>query len=169
MSRLLLAIDLQNGWRHKSATEAAMLKTVEICKQFDGDVVHCVFQNDPNSLFTRQLHWKRFLQAADTDEIPEAADLKLKKYWRSTYSCVTDELEQVILRQDHVYIAGVFTDISVTATAMGIFDLGIPVTVVSDCVATLHGQDVHESAIKSLEFAIGIHNVIHADAVPKTK
>jgi len=43
---------------------------------------------------------------------------------------------------------------------MAIFDQNIPVSVVSDCVATLHGEDVHEAALKSIDMAIGSQNLI---------
>lgn len=165
MRKLLLIIDLQKGWLHKTATERAMRNTVMLCKQFDGDLIHCMFRNDPETLFQKQLHWKRFVDPVDTDEIPEIAELKLPKYWRATYSCTTDELRPVYQNYDHIFIAGVFTDISVAATAMDIFDMNIPVSVVRDCVATLHGEDVHEVALKSLEFAIGRRFVISAEQV----
>lgn len=155
-----MVIDLQKGWRHRVATEAAMLNTVELAKGFPGDVVHCRFRNDPGSLFYSQLRWKRFAEPSDTDEIPEIAELNLPSYWRSTYSCLNAEFLPVLQKYDRVYIAGVFTDISVAATAMAIFDTGIPVSVVRDCVATLHGEDVHRAGLKSLEHAIGYRHVL---------
>lgn len=142
-----------------------MLNAVELCKKFDGEVIHCCFRNDPETLFHFQLNWKRFVGTPDTDEIPEAAELHLPQYWRTTYSCVNEELLPIVKGYDHVYIAGVFTDVSVAATAMNIFDLNIPVTVVSDCVATLHGEDVHEAALKSLELTMGSKYVVPAAAI----
>lgn len=168
MKKLLLVIDMQQGWRHRIATEGVMQRTVELCKNFEGDIIHCCFRNDPDSLFHSQLHWKRFIEAPDTDQIAEIAPLNLPVYWRTTYSCVTPELAPLFARYDHIYIAGVFTDISVAATAMQLFDMGIPVTVVSDCVATLHGEDVHEAALKSLEQAIGRRYVVPAEELPKS-
>jgi len=165
MRSLLLVIDLQKGWRHKTATEPAMLKAVELCKKFKGDVIHCCFKNDPASLFHTQLHWERFVDAEDTDQIPEAVPLKLPIYWRSTYSCVNQETLPLIKQYDHVYIVGVFTDISVTATAMEIFDHTIPVSIVVDCVATLHGQAIHENSLRSLDFAIGKQNLVESESL----
>ncbi len=162
MKKLLLVIDLQKGWRHKTATESAMIRTVELVKKFDGEIIHCRFKNDPNSLFHTQLGWKRFVKPYDTDEIPEIASLKLKTCWRTTYSCVNDELRPLLKEYDHVYIAGVFTDISVASTAMDIFDMNIPVSIVVDCVATLHGQQVHDMELRSLDHAIGSKNLVEA-------
>ena len=155
MASLLLVIDLQKGWVHPTATEDAMQRTVELCKKFKGDVIHCCFRNDPNSLFTTLLGWERFTEPSDTDEIPEIAALKLPVYWQNTYSRLNDETLPILQKYDMVYLAGVFTDISITATAMDIFDRNIPVSVVTDCVATLHGEDVHLAALKALSFAIG--------------
>jgi nicotinamidase-related amidase len=155
MRRLLIVIDLQKGWRHKIATEEAMLKTVELCKGFSGDIIHCRFKNDPNSLFHTQLHWTRFVEAEDTDEIPEIVDLHLPTYWRTTYSCANDQLRPLLKQYDQVYLAGVFTDISVFVTALDIFDMNIPVSVVMDCIATLHGEPVHHYSLRSLGHAIG--------------
>ncbi|MGH7239050.1 MAG: cysteine hydrolase family protein, partial [Candidatus Saccharimonadales bacterium] len=152
---LLIIIDLQKGWIHKTATEATMLRAAALAEKFDGDVIHCRFWNNPDSLFHKQLQWKRFTENYDTEEIPEIAKLKLPTYWRDTYSVINDETLPIIKKYKHVYLAGVYTDISIASTAMGIFDLNIPVSVVKDCVATLHGPTVHEAAIKSLGFAIG--------------
>lgn len=165
MKQLLLIIDLQKGWRHKTATEAAMLRTVALAREFPGDAIHCCFRNDPDSLFHTQLHWSRFTDNSDTDQIAEIAALNLPQYWRETYSCLTDEVHEVVRNYSHVYIAGVFTDISVAATAMELFDRGVPVSVISDCVATLHGQPIHEAALQSLEHAIGRDHVVTAAAI----
>lgn len=163
MRSLLIVIDLQKGWRHKTETEAVMLRTVELCKQFDGDVIHCCFKNNPTGPFHSQLGWKRFAQPSDTDQIPEIASLDLPQYWRSTYSCVNDQTLPIIQQYYHVYIAGVFTDISVFATALDIFDHNIPVSVVVDCVATLHGQSIHESSLRSLDYAIGRKHLVKSE------
>jgi len=160
MKQLLLVIDLQKGWRHAAATETAMLRTVTLCKQFKGDIIHCCFRNDPASAFTTQLGWKRFTSPKDTDQIPEIAALNLPVYWASTYSRLNGETVPIVRQYDHVYLAGVFTDISIAATAMGLFDHNIPVSVVSDCVATLHGQDVQAAGLKSLDYALGKKHLV---------
>src|SRR5262245_20621627 len=128
---LLLIIDLQKGWRHTIATNEVMLKTVELCKNFDGDIIHCCFKNNPDSLFVKQLGWLRFMEPKDIDQIPEVQPLNLPIYWRSAYSCVDSKTRPIIKKYDHVYIAGVFTDVSVMSTAMDIFDMNIPVSVVT--------------------------------------
>jgi nicotinamidase-related amidase len=165
MKQLLLVIDLQDGWRHNSATEPAMLRTVSLCQSFTGKVIHCCFKNEPTSSFHNQLGWRRFVGSPDTDAIPEIVPLKLPVYWRTTYSCVTKELLPILKDYDHIYLAGVFTDISVFVTALEIFDLGIPVSVVKDCVATLHGDQAHRSALHSLDFAIGTQFLVNASDV----
>ena len=167
MRKLLIVIDLQKGWRHKTATEAAMLRTVKLCKQFKGDIIHCCFNSKPDSSFHKQLKWYRFVDDADTAQIPEIIPLKLPIYWRSTYSCLNDETLPIIRKYDHVYIAGVFTDISVFTTALDIFDHGIPVSVVTDCVASLHGQAAHENSLRSLDFAIGADYLVKARSLTK--
>lgn len=151
-----MVIDLQTGWRHP-ATEAAMLSTVELCQHFEGDIIHCCFRNDPDSLFMRQLNWPRFMAPyeADCAEIPEIRALHLPIYWASTYSRLNDETLPIVQKYERVYLAGVFTDISIASTAMDLFDRNIPVSVVTDCVATLHGEDVHQAALKSLDHALG--------------
>jgi nicotinamidase-related amidase len=166
MRPLLLVIDLQKGWRIE-ISEAAMRKTVELCKGFDGDVIHCCFRNDPASLFHSQLKWSRFTKSEDTDQILEIAELNLPVYWRTTYSCVTDELLPIFKQYDRIYIAGVFTDISVAMTAMDIFDHNIPVSVVADSVATLHGEQLHYNALRSLEHALGHKHLVTAQSLIK--
>lgn len=165
MRALLLIIDLQQGWRHKAATEQAMLNTVELAKQFEGDAIHCCFRNDENSLFYTELSWSRFFTTEDTDEIAEIQPLKLPIYWRSAYSCVNEETTKLIKQYDRVYICGVFTDASVAATAMNIFDFGIPVGIVSDCVATLHGEATQLAQLRAFESIVGANNLLTAAGV----
>ncbi|HWT55449.1 MAG TPA: isochorismatase family protein [Candidatus Microsaccharimonas sp.] len=162
---LLLIIDLQKGWRHETATEEAMLNTVKLAQKFNGDIIHCRFINDESSLFYTSLRWDRFFTADDTAEIPEIEALRLPTYWRSTYSCVNEETLPLFRAARKVYICGVFTDVSVTATAMGIFDVNVPVSVVSDCVASLHGEQSHIAELRSLESIIGAINLPTAAGV----
>ena len=165
MKRLLIVIDLQRGWRNKAATEEAMMNSVELCRKFKGDIVHCRFRNDPKSLFHAQLNWTRFTEDEDTAEIPEISALKLPTIWRTTYSCVNDELKPRLKKYDQVFIAGVFTDISVFTTAMDIFDMNIPVSVVMDCVGTLHGEQVHHYSLNSLSHGIGVKALVKSSDI----
>lgn len=162
---LLLVIDLQQGWRHETATAEAMLNTVKLAKKFNGPRIHCRFVNDEKSLFYTSLHWDRFFTPEDTAEIPEIKALNLPSYWRSTYSCINEETITLIRATSKVYICGVFTDVSVTATAMAIFDMAVPVAVVSDCVASLHGEQAHIAELRSLESIIGAANLPTAAGV----
>jgi nicotinamidase-related amidase len=164
MKKLLILIDLQKGWLH-SSTKPAMLKAVELSRQFDADTVHCCFRNDPASLFHKQINWKRFVDPADTEQIEEIKSLNLPVYWRSTYSCLNEEMAELIKNYDVVYVAGVFTDVSVYVTAMAIFDANTPVCVVRDCVATLHGEQAHKSALKSLDFTLGSHAIVDSSQI----
>ncbi len=102
MASLLIVVDLQKGWKHKTETDAVMLRTVELCKKFQGDVIHCCFRNDPASLFYSQLHWDNFMEPKDTDQIPEVVPLGLKQYWRTTYSCLTAELVPLVRQYEHI-------------------------------------------------------------------
>lgn len=163
---LLILIDLQQGWRHKTATESTMLRCVELAQEFTGDVFHCCFKNKQNSLFETELNWTRFRNSEDTQQIPEVAPLNLPVYWRSTYSCLTDEIRPIVAQYDRVYLAGVFTDASVYMTALDLFDAGIPVSVIRDCVATLHGESIHASALRALEHILNRKNVLYSDELP---
>ncbi|HET7320040.1 MAG TPA: isochorismatase family protein, partial [Candidatus Saccharimonadales bacterium] len=136
--------------------------TVELCRMFRGGIIHCCFRNDPTSLFNTQLGWTRFSDSADTAPIEEIAALDLPVYWASTYSRLNEETLAIVQQYDHVYLAGVFTDISIAATALDLFDHKIPVSVVTDCVATLHGVDVQSAALKSLDHALGRKHIVNS-------
>lgn len=166
MKNLLILIDLQHGWRHKTATESVLLRCVDLAKEFTGDTILSCFRHTPGGFIEQQLNWKRFVDETDTALIPEAQSLRLPKYWRQTYNCITPEVETIVKQYDRVYLAGVFTDISVFVTAAALFDMGIPVTVVRDCVATLHGESVHTYALRSIEHMIDRKNVLYSDELP---
>lgn len=89
----------------------------------------------------------------------------MRVFWRSSYSCLTPELVRVVKHYDQVYIAGVFTNISVFVSALDVFDRNIPVAVVSDCVATLHGDEVNSTALKSLDFALGKKGLVKSSQI----
>jgi nicotinamidase-related amidase len=167
MKTLLILIDLQHGWRHKTATESTMQRCIELAQEFTGDKILSCFKHEPGGFIEKQLNWKRFENDRDTGLIPEAAKLRLPMYWRRTYNCITPEVERIVKQYDRIYLAGVFTDISVFVTAAAIFDMGIPVTVVKDCVATLHGETIHTYALRSLEHMIDRKNVLYSDELPE--
>jgi nicotinamidase-related amidase len=143
-----------------------MLRCVELGQRFTGDVILSCFKHEAGGFMEQQLNWNRFEDEVDTALIPEAAALDKPKYWRTTYNCLTDEVKSLAVKYDHIYLAGVFTDVSVFVTASAIFDLGIPVTVIRDCVATLHGEQVQAYSLRSLEYMLDKKNVLSRAELP---
>lgn len=153
---LLLVIDMQVGFWH-SVLEDVHPNILRLAESRAVPVVASQFFNPPESLFHSQLHWYRFTEEKDVKLIDSLEKLKPHTIRHGTYTVWNDELRSWAKQHeiDHVYIAGVFTDVCVTKTAMDVFDDNIPVSVIPDAVHTLHGQPIHDATIRALGQIIG--------------
>ena len=154
-------MDMQEGFRNRPVKEV-LPSIKKYIQSFDGRAVYACFLNEKKSLFETELDWKVFQPQADREILRELKDLDLPKFWHSGYTILTSEMQEYIRKEGftEIYLAGIFTDVCIAKTAMDVFDFGLVPKVVENCVATLHGQDVHAAVIKSLKYSIGWHNIV---------
>lgn len=166
MASALIVIDPQVGWQHESVAEA-FDNALSCAQSFEGPIVLTRFINPPDSRFVSQLNWRRFSDEADAKLIDQFAELEASVFDHPSYTCLTDDLQHFLESNEitQVYVAGVFTDVCVTLTAMELFDHDYDTYVLEDCIGTLHGQDVHLATLKSLRQILGSRHVIHSQAM----
>ncbi len=164
MSKALLVIDMQEGFRHKPS-EAIVNNITELVKGFDGKVIFTFFVDEPGSMFEREINWPKF-QSSDMQKLfkelepIERGRIEVK---HKGYTVLTDELKNILKENniDTVYLSGIYTDVCVIKAAMDLFDEGFSTKVVADACASLHGDNNHKYAIDSLKHIIGKRNVVN--------
>jgi nicotinamidase-related amidase len=166
-SRALLILDPQQGWVHESVNKV-FERIPSYANKFDGHVIICKFVNKQDSPFVEFLNWERFIDDEDTRLLVGYEQLTEQIFERTTYDCLQPDLIEFLEAKSiqSIYLSGIFTDVSVAATAMSAFDRGYETFVVTDLVNTLHGQKIHEMTLKSLGFSIGQRHSIAADDLP---
>lgn len=158
MSKVLLIIDMQNGF--SGAFKTGVVERIEsyIRSGVYDSIVFTKFVNKPDSCFSRRLGY------ADMQE-NSGADLsicsKLQPYAVSViekhgYSAVKSQnFSRYVSHEDHVYVCGVETDASVLATLFDLFDLGYNFTLLQDAVSS-EGLRPQDAAFSIIHRNIGV-------------
>lgn len=163
MTDLLLVVDMQEGFRSEES-EDIVGKVAELVEGFKGEVVFSKFCNEEGSLFEEQLGWTRFQDEEDRRLLEKLRGLDGVDMVHDGYTVATDDLLEYLKENDvgRVYVCGVYTDVCIKKAAMDLFDRGFEVFVVEDCCASLHGEDVHKSAVESLKHILGDDHVLNS-------
>ncbi|MBD2505378.1 cysteine hydrolase family protein [Anabaena azotica] len=164
--RILLAVDLQNGFLITPECLAVVPKVVAHASQFHQVWATRFFNRNPN--FSRQVNWNQMVSAQETELSPALIGVVSKTFDKPSYSPMSPALLQALQTDaiTTVAVCGVDTDACVMATALGLFDAGFETFVVSDACASSGGQEYHEAAIKILKRNIGEKYVISLSELP---
>jgi len=65
------------------------------------------------------------------------------------------ELLLRFMKKDTLLVAGCNTNTCVLATAFGAYNRGLRVVIVSDCVASAYGEDLHQFALANIQRRLG--------------
>lgn len=161
MSKLLLIIDMQEGFRLKES-EKMIPKIKTLTKNFKGKVVFSVFKNKKGSQFEKVLKWKRFQNKKDVEILKELRSEKLKTIEHTDYKVINTNINNYLKTNNikEVYLAGVFTDVCISKAAMDLFDKKFSVKIIKDACASPHGKKYHYIAIETMKKVIGKKNVV---------
>jgi nicotinamidase-related amidase len=160
----LVVVDMQEGFRYQEL-EAIIAEIRLAMDIFAGSVLFAKFINREDSLFHTQLNWEKMRDSSDTKLFSQFKDYEDSSFEHYTYSILNDDLRAIIEREgiSRIYLAGVYTDVSIIGSAMDLFDEGIETFVISDACASLHGNRNHETAIESLTHILGDDHIISTD------
>lgn len=161
MSKLLLIIDMQEGFRSEES-ENIIPKIKTLMKDFKGKIVFSVFKNKKGSQFEKILKWKRFQDKKDVEVLKELQNKKLEKIEHIDYKVINAKVNKYMKTNNikEVYLTGVFTDVCISKAAMDLFDGKISVKIIKDACVSLHGKKHHNTAIETMEKVIGKKNVV---------
>ena len=164
--RILLAVDMQNGFLTTPETETVLENVVENANLFDQVWATRFFNRNPN--FSRQVNWDEMVSGPETELDSSLTPVVSKTFDKPSYSPPANDLIQALKNEGitTVGVAGVDTDACVMDTALELFDAGIETYVVSDGSASSGGQEYHEAGIKLLERNIGEDYVVPFSELP---
>ncbi len=141
MERLLLIIDMQEGFRYKNA-ENIIPNVIKAAKSFDGGVAFALFRDRKGSEFDRRLHWRKFESKENRKLLRELSAIKARRFWHSGYTVLNSALLGFIRRSGvkTLCLAGVYTDVCIAKAAMDAFDSGISVKILGGACASQDGS-----------------------------
>ncbi|MFT4309457.1 MAG: isochorismatase family protein [Candidatus Woesearchaeota archaeon] len=158
---LLLIIDMQEGFRCKD-TLKILPNIMRLKDSFKEMIVYTKYVNHNSSLFVSQLGWTQFVNEQDQMILNELRTPNNTEIVHDTYTVLNDELKMFIKNNSitRVYIAGIYTNVSIIKTAMDLFDNSIEAFIIVDACNSLHGQINHNAAIDSLRHILGKKNIV---------
>ncbi|GAB3161857.1 cysteine hydrolase [Amycolatopsis stemonae] len=170
---VLVVVDMQNGFVSTRARPIVphVVDLVRRWEELDRDVVYTRFLNQPDSQFTRLIHWERFMPGEEeTEIIPELAESAAR--WPvidkpAQYSPFTPEFTRMVHRNgwNEMVICGIATESCVMKTACDAFELGYTPWVVTDA-CTSHGDPKrHDAGLLTMKYFIGRDQLVTADHV----
>ena len=162
MKKILLVIDMQNGFLESEHTKNFIPKIEELLKTNTFDIVIGTrFLNSPNSIYEKIFQWKK-LETEEETAIPEEL-LTYMDYVEDKfiYNCVhTSFLQRLCQLNDgqlptQVYLAGVDTDCCVLSIATSLFEHNIRPVVLTEYCASNGGRESHNAGILCMKRLIG--------------
>jgi len=161
MKNLLLIIDMQEGFR-SAESESILSNLLKLKNSFNGKIVFSKFVNNKNSLFEKQLNWTQLQNEEDKKLFSELQTSNNIEFEHNGYTVLNESLMKFVKenRITKVYLCGIYTDVCIVKTAMDLFDEGIETFVIEDACNSLHGKNIHDSAIESLRHILGKKQII---------
>ena len=168
MKKILILIDMQNGFLESEHTRHLILQTEELLKANIFDVVIGTrFVNAPNSIYEKIFQWKN-LETEQETAIPEEL-LKYMDYVEDKYiyNCVHTSFLQRLCQLNggqlprQVYLAGVDTDCCVLSIATSLFEHNIRPIVLTEYCASNGGTESHNAGILCMKRLIGETQLFH--------
>lgn len=168
MKKILILVDMQNGFLESEHTNHLTLQTEELLKTNIFDVVIGTrFLNAPNSIYENVFHWNK-LESEHETAIPENL-LKYIHYVEDKfiYNCVhTSFLQRLCQLNDgqlpkQVYLAGVDTDCCVLSIAASLFEHNIRPIVLTEYCASNGGTESHNAGILCMKRLIGEEQLVN--------
>lgn len=164
--KILLIVDVQNGFVRSNETKAVAQKIVQLSKEHKFNyIIASKFINNPDSPYVNVLKWNRLMKSPETDLVDE---LKYdESFEKGTYTCWSESFAKKLLeinggeKPESIYLCGIDTDCCVLNTAIDLFERGICPKVLIDYCFSNGGQKYHDAAISILERNIGKDNIVH--------
>lgn len=165
---LLMIIDMQEGFRYLESEK--IIDNIKHLHSVFSIIAMTKFIDRPGSIFEKQLNWTTLQSEEKQKLMSEFVNIKANVFNHTTYNPLTEDFRTFVIERgiDRVFIAGIYTDVSVLVSAMLLFDMGLEVFVVKDACNSVHKNQVnnlHMSAIESLTHVLGKDHVVETKGV----
>lgn len=155
MLKILIVVDMQNGFNRYEQTNILGKKIVELTNSDYFDyIIATRFLNHDSSQYAKILNWHRLIESPDIDLIEGLKYNKIvDKY---IYTCVTQEFLDLIYKINlykkptHVFICGADTDCCVLKTAVDLFEQGIMPLVLTEYCDSNGGPESNKAGILAM-------------------
>jgi nicotinamidase-related amidase len=164
IERLLLGIDLQEGFLHDEARKDRYVERVEdfLDQHKDEWIVLSKFINQPGNNFEKLINYTS-LDKNDPKArlIGNLESLHFETIEKDTYSAWHSPLTERVAEKGikKVVIFGLDTEACVLKTALDIFDAGIEPVVLEDLCYSSNGEHGHTAGINLLKVLIGLNQI----------
>lgn len=153
-----VVVDLQRAFE-RCETQALAVKIRDAISSGPGPVYALVQVNPPDGPLQRMRNWTGATGAGDAALIDPLLELNPKVFTKTGYGAVTPLPVEELRSFEVVYLAGADTDACVLATALSLFDAGVPVVVRPDLCWSSGGSRLHDAAIEILRRQLGTDRV----------
>ena len=158
----LVLVDLQNGFlcpETKGLAERIFSLLEERAFDF---VVGTRFENQPESLFVRQIGWDGLMDRESQALLPGIEKRCDRIFSKTGYTCMTPEFRSFLTEKGitELYFAGMDTEACVLKSAVDAFESGIPCRVFRDACASSMGTASHEAGLLVLKNLIGEQGLV---------
>ena len=159
LTSALLIVDVQKGFIN-AHTEHVVPKVKQLQNQYH-HVYATQFTNPEGSPYRRFMGWERFDPSSNEVHLAFKPLPNVRILTKHSYSAATEELLKE-LETNHireVHLCGIDTDACVLATAISLFEHGVPPVILSYACASTAGAEYHNAALKILAHLIGDRQV----------
>lgn len=168
MKRLLIVVDMQNGFSRFDQTKHLGEKIKELLnKKIFDTVIATQFINYEGSQYTKILNWHRLITSPDIDLIEGLkADVVIKK---NIYTCINDEFIKLLKKSNegveptHVFVCGADTDCCVLKIATDLFEKGIMPVVLMDYCDSNGGPESNKAGRLVMNRLIGRNSLVDGE------
>lgn len=161
---VLLCVDVQNGFIRDPEVERVAARIVELARSGDYDELWATrFVNPgPEGPFHRWMQWYRFHDGDEETALwPPLAALEPRVFDKFTYGPPPALLEVARgIEPGQIHITGVDTEACVLATAVRLFDAGVPPHVIVEACASGNGIEAHCAGVESMKRILGPRSVV---------
>lgn len=160
MDKLLIIIDVQNGFINNATKFIPNCIEKLLSKNIFNKVIFTKYINDENSIFYKSLNYKGCITEEERKIVVDTKNYQILE--KRTYTAFNDELRKYIKKNNirSIYLCGIDTDACVLKTALDLFDNNYDVKIIEDCSMSHLGIIYHNYAIQILKNLIGENNII---------
>lgn len=160
MNKILIVVDIQNGFNRYEQTHILADKIVKLTNSVVFDkIIATRFRNKEGSQYTKFLNWHRLIESPDIDLVDGIKADEIVDKW--VYTCVDDNFMSLLKKLNdgelpsHVFICGADTDCCVLKTATDIFEQGLMPIVLTEYCDSNAGPKSHDAGLLVMSRLIG--------------